>query len=108
MAETYPYLYEHPYAGCQTCGGSCFGKSCLRPGCEYIERASHNRFEKPPVPTESNYSCKRYPKTCKTVNNMIMGQGEFLAPLSLPISSQCTTRTAGDAFKASHIKYQHL
>ena len=107
MSETWPYFYEPPYSGCTQCGGSCYGKNCVRPGCDYIERASSNRWERPPVPGTLS-SCIYNPHTCRTVGDLTYKRNEFVAPLSLPISNQCLTKTQGDSFQISRVKYARL
>lgn len=108
MSETFPVHYQYPFTLCTQCGGSCYGKHCLAPGCEYIERSAFNRFERPPVPTEASLSCRRHDKTCKTVGNLTYNYGEFVTPVYLPLSNQCLTKTPGDQFQVSPVGYKRL
>jgi hypothetical protein len=42
------------------------------------------------------------------VGDLTYGHNEFVAPLNLPISNQCLTKTQGDAFHVSRVKYARL
>ena len=109
MAEIEPtrYMGPHGFTGCTQCGGSCFGKHCLSPTCQYIERAAFNRFERPPVYTDPN-TCIKFPVTCKTVGDMMYHYGEFVSPMYLPLSNQCVSKTKNSEFQMSRINYAHL
>ena len=109
MADTWPFHYAHPYVTCSQCGNrNCFGRSCIGPGCEYIERAAFNRFERPAVPPESSYSCIATTPTCQRVSTMIYKPNEFITPTPLLKSSECQTSQPNNVFHVSRVKYTSL
>lgn len=109
MAETFPFHYSHPYVSCQQCGGlSCFGRHCLSPGCEYIERAAFNRFERPPVPLPTTSCITPPPPTCNTVSSLMYAPGEYVAPQPIQLVNQCTPPQKGDEFQVSRVSYRRL
>lgn len=109
MAEIEPTRFMGPYGftGCTQCGGSCYGKNCLSPTCEYIERAAFNRWERPPVFTYAG-SCVKFPVTCNTVSSLTYFPGEFVNPMYLPIPNQCQSKTKNDQFEVSRVRYARL
>lgn len=110
MAETYPFHYQFPYVISTQCGGrnSCYGRHCLQPGSEYIERAAFNRFE-PPPPLLPSTSCVRPPpQTCNGVGDIFYQKGEYVAPQALQTVSQCSLVQPASAFSVSRVRYPTL
>lgn len=109
MAETWPFHYSHPYVTCTQCGGqSCFGRHCLAPGCEYIERAAFNRFERPPIQLPTASCVRPPPQTCAGVSSLIYNEGEYVAPQAVQKVAQCNPQQRGTAFQVSQVRYQTL
>ena len=108
MSETWPYFYEHPYNICTQCSGSCFGLSCIKKGCDYIERASHNRFDPKPAIPGVERTCLKHPHTCRTVGNLILSPHDLVSPVSFPITNECKTKSKQDQFQVSQVSYGRL
>ena len=109
MAENWPMKYSHPYVMCTQCGGNnCYGRHCLGPNCDYIERSAFNRFERPPIPLPSS-SCVRPPaQTCHGVSSLTYNQGEYINPQVMETVSHCKNAPHGNAFQVSKIRYENL
>lgn len=111
MSDSYPqdFKYSHPYAVCTQCSGNCFGAQCLAPGCEYTERVSFSRFERPQVPTTTSFACRASPSTCRTVSSMFYKKDEYVNPLPLPLAAGCQTpNNFYDVFQVSPVRYASL
>lgn len=111
MSDSYPASekYMHPYAACSQCGNNCYGAQCLSPTCDYIERVAFNRFERPPVPTETAYACRSTPQTCKSVSSMFYFKDEYKNPLPFVGAAGCLTpNTFSDVFQVSQVRYASL
>lgn len=112
MSDAYPSAdqrYSHPYTICSQCGNNCSGSSCLGPNSQYVEKNSHSRFSRPPVPTVSNYACYNSPQTCKTVSSLYFNKGEYSNPLPVYQSKGCETpNNFSGIFQVSQVRYATL
>lgn len=110
MAETQPYHYQYPYQGCTQGGGrnECAGRHCVRPGCEYLERAAFNRFEPPPPPVGSTAVVQRGVQRCGGVGDLFYTQAVG-SGMGLPKFLQTTHQfQSSQAFSASRVRYPTL
>lgn len=49
MSLKYPYHYQNPFNNYLMCNSGKQRYGTLPQGCEYIERATYNRFDRPPT-----------------------------------------------------------
>jgi hypothetical protein len=108
MADVFPFHYQHPYVMCSQCGGNGYNRHQLQPGCDYVERASFNRFE-PSPPVLPTTSCIRPPpNTCNTVSSLTYTEGEYVAPQIIQTINQCNPQQKGSEFHVSRVRYQTM